>query len=177
MAVISKTQFDSHKRVYSNHGNRYKVLYSPHYTDNGTLELVENGRENLYEFIQSHKDSTDIHVLLDRYQRGDMSVLSRRQGLYGDFTQMPNTYAEALNAMISAENYFNGLPVEIRAKFGHSLQKFLVSMDKPGFMEAMGFQSANTTPSVTDVGVPGGSTQVPPGDTVPSTQTNDGGAK
>ena len=176
MAVVVKTQFDDHARVHSNPGNRFKTLYAPRFDDNGVMELVENGRENLYEFIQSHKDSTDIHVLLDRYQRGDESVLSRRQGLYGDFTQMPNTYAEALNAMISAENYFNGLPVETRAKFGHSFQQFLVSMDKPGFMEAMGFQSADTTPSVTNVGVPGGSTQMPPGDTVPSTQTNDGGA-
>ena len=177
MAVAAKTQFDDHARVYSNPGSRFKTLYAPRFDDNGVMELVENGRENLYEFIQSHKESTDIHVLLDRYQRGDESVLSRRQGLYGDFTQMPNTYAEALNAMISAENYFNGLPVETRAKFGHSFQQFLASMDKPGFMEAMGFQSDDTTPSVTDVGVPGDNNKVPPGDPVPSTQNNDGGDK
>lgn len=168
--MIAKTQFDPHERKYSNVGDRYKVLYTPHFDDNGVMELVENGREDLYAYIQSHKDSCDIHVILDRFARGDMSVLSKRQGVYGDFTEMPSTYAEALNAMISAENYFNGLPVEIRARFGHSFQKFLVSMDKPGFAEAMGFvPAAGNTPSVTNVGVPGGSSQEPPDQPFPST--------
>uniref|UniRef100_A0AAU8AW17 Internal scaffolding protein n=1 Tax=Dulem virus 121 TaxID=3145598 RepID=A0AAU8AW17_9VIRU len=136
-----KTQYDSHERFHVNSGDPEKVLYSPVFDKNGVMELVESGRENLYDYIQSFKDSVDIHLILKRYEEGDVSVLSRVQGSYGDFTTMPATYAEALNAMISAENYFNGLPVEVRAKFGHSFQQFLASMDKEDFATKMGFRA------------------------------------
>lgn len=132
-----RTQFQR-ERVRSKVGSGVKILYAPVFDENGVMDLVESGREDLYAYIQSHKDSCDIHVILKRYSEGDPSVLSKVQGMYGDFTNMPQTYAEALNAIISAENYFNTLPVDVRAKFGHSFQQFLVSMDKPDFLERMG---------------------------------------
>lgn len=136
--------FDSNKKIRftSNVGNREKDIYTPKYDENGVMYLEKTGKENLYDFIQSHKDSVDIHVLLQKYAEGDISVMSRVQGVYGDFTEMPKTYAEALNAMISAENYFNSLPVEVRANFGHSFQQFLVSMDKPGFVDKMSLKDS-----------------------------------
>ena len=105
--------FDSGKklRFTSNVGDREKDIYTPKYDENGVMYLEKTGKENLYDFIQSHKDSVDIHVLLQKYAEGDISVMSRVQGVYGDFTEMPKTYADALNSMISAENYFNSLPV------------------------------------------------------------------
>lgn len=173
--MIAKTQFDPHARVHSNPGSREKVLYGPHFDDHGHMELVETGREDLYAYIQSHKDSVDIKVILDRFARGDQMALNRRQGFYGDFTQMPTTYAEALNAMISAENYFNSLPVETRAQFNHSFQQFLAQMDKPDFTTKMGFQPAQVpsspqpgTSSSTTVTQPSEVAQVPPGDSSPS---------
>lgn len=173
----TSTQYDAHARVYSNPGIREKILYGPKFDDHGHMELVETGRENLYDYIQSHKDSVDIKLILDRFARGDTAALSQRQGFYGDFTQMPTTYAEALNAMISAENYFNSLPVETRAQFNHSFQQFLAQMDKPDFTIKMGFQPAQvpsspqpgTSPSTT-VTQPSEGTQVPPGAPSPSAE-------
>lgn len=142
--MFVRTQYDrfiESVRVHSEPGDSVKVLYSPVFDKNGVMELEESGREDLYAYIQSFKDSVDIHQILKRYEDGDPTVLARVQGAYGDFTNMPSTYAEALNAMISAENYFNGLPVEVRAKFGHSFQQFLASMDKEDFATKMGFKS------------------------------------
>lgn len=130
-----RTQFQSHSRVHANPGNPVKVLYSPKFASNGTMELVEAGKENLYDYIQSHKESVDINVILKRFAKGDVTALQRRQAMFGDFSDAPATYAEALNSMIVAEQYFNSLPLETRAKFGHNFHTFLVSLDRPDFSE------------------------------------------
>lgn len=146
-----RTQFDRHDRVFQSPGNGDKILYTPQLLDDGNIDLVPSGKEDLYEFIQSHKDSCDIHVLLARYQNGDVDALSRAQGAYGDFTQMPTTYAELLNAMIAGEAYFNSLPVDVRAKFDHSFEQFMLSMDDmPGWLDKLGLSSQDQGPAVPD---------------------------
>lgn len=102
------------------------------------MDLKEIGKHDLYAEIQSHKDSVDIHVLLSMYNNGDPGALTRIQGAYGDFTRMPSTFAEALNTMIAAEQYFNGLPVDVRAQFGHDFHQFIASMDSPDWAARMG---------------------------------------
>lgn len=166
-----KTQFDPSERVYAEPGNPIKTLYGPIFDKDGIMDLVETGKANLYDEIQSHADSVDIHVLLKRYaETGDPALFSRVQGAYGDFTQMPTTFAGALNTLIAAEQYFNGLPVDVRAQFGHSFQQFIASMDKSDFATRMGI-----APDVSDVATsspgPGGNTGEPaaPVDTTPDT--------
>lgn len=136
-----KTQYDPSERVYAWPGDPVKILYGPIFDKNGVMSLQEIGKHDLYGEIQSHKDSVDIHVLLQRYNDGDVGALARVQGAYGDFTKMPATFAEALNTMIAAEQYFMGLPVETRAQFGHSFQQFIASMDSPDFVSRMGISS------------------------------------
>lgn len=134
-----RTQYDSPRKVVQNPGSPIKTLYGPVFDKDGVMSLQETGKHNLYAEIQSHADSVDIHVLLQQYaQDGDEGIFSRLQGAYGDFTQMPKTFAEALNVMLAAEQYFNGLPVETRAQFGHSFQQFIASMDAPDWTSRMG---------------------------------------
>lgn len=140
------TQFNRPARVIANPGNPIKTLYGPKFDKNGVMHLVETGKHNLYDEIQSHADSVDIHVLLQRFAQGDVGVFSRVQGAYGDFTQMPSTFAEALNVMIAAEQYFNGLPVDVRAKFGHDFHQFVASMDSPTWIDDMGIDVTPATP-------------------------------
>lgn len=132
------TQFDPHSRVFVEPGARVKIVYGPVFDDRGVMHLTETGRHNLYAEIQSHKESVDIHSILKRYQSGDVEALSRVQGAYGDFTEMPKTYAEALNNIIGAEQYFMGLPADVRARFNNSFTQFLASMDSPTFARDMG---------------------------------------
>lgn len=134
-----RTQFTPRERVFQEVGSTEHILYTSKIDDDGVIQLVESGKENIYDMIQSHKDSCDIHVLLKRFEQGDPDALSRAQGAYGDFTNMPESYAQLLNSVIAGEQYFMSLPVEIRAKFGHSFEQFMVSMDKPDFAEKMGF--------------------------------------
>lgn len=138
MALSVRTQYDDHPRVYQDPGNPEKQLYSPVFDKKGVMHLEPAGIENLYDYIQSHAQSVDIHVLLQQYERGDLAALSRVQGTYGDFTQMPTTFAEALNTLIAAEQYFDGLPVDVRAKFGHNFTTFIASMDTADFARSIG---------------------------------------
>lgn len=135
------TQFDAHPRVYQEPGSGDRILYTARLDEDGNVLLTESGREDLYASIQSHKDSCDIHVLLQRYADGDVDALTRVQGSFGDFTSMPSSYAELLNALIAGESYFNSLDVDTRAKFDHSFEKFMISMDNmPEFLAKLGIE-------------------------------------
>lgn len=122
-----RTQYDR-ERIRTNFGDPVHIIYSPEFDSTGHMDLVETGREDIYQYIQSHKDSTDINLILQRFAKGDVSVLSRRQGMYGDFTQVPTNYADMLNKLNRAEEYFNSLPVEERAKFNHSFAQYISSL-------------------------------------------------
>ena len=143
-----RTQFDEHPRYQCCTGSRIKKLYAPRFDENGVMDLVEKGEENLYEYIQSHKDSVDINTLLRRYAQGDPDALSRVQAAYGDFTGLPSTYADLLNAVNDGKQYFESLPVDVRAQFNHSFSEFMASMDGPDFWRKLGVvQSAQETSS------------------------------
>lgn len=133
-----RTQYESHDPVYQEPGSRIKTVFSPYFDEFGVMQLRATGKLNLYDEIQSHADSVDIHVLLDRYQQGDVGALARVQGAYGDFTQLPTSFAEALNLMIAAEQYFMGLPPETRALFGHDFHQFIASMDQSDWTTKLG---------------------------------------
>lgn len=127
--------------IYSNPGDPIHIIYDPVVMDDGTVELVESGKENTDEIIRSYKDSCDMSVILEKYMNGDTSVIQKRAAMYGDFTNMPKTYAEVLQMEIDAKNAFDRLPVEIKEKFDNDINKFLVSsgteewFDKLGMLE------------------------------------------
>lgn len=110
-------------------GNHIHKLLKPQFDKSGNYELVEAGEVDVYAEIQSHAESCDINVLMAKYQNGDASVLSKVQGTYFDATGMPKTYAEMLNILIDAENQFNALPLDERAKYDHSFEKWLSALD------------------------------------------------
>lgn len=130
-------QYRQHERFLSNVGERDKIVYGASYNEKGQLILEEKGREDWYGFIQSHKDSVDIHVLLARFKNGETDVLNRIQGFYGDITGMPDSFADALNLVRSSEEFFNSLPVEERAKYNHNFSEFLAAFDSPDNLARM----------------------------------------
>ncbi len=138
-----KTQYDARDRIQSHPGNPIKQLYSGSYNELGQVELKEDGTEDLYAFIQSFAESTDIHSILKRYQNGEVDVLEKVQGFYGDITEMPKTYAEALQRIADSEKVFMSLPVEVRAKFGHSFSQFLAASQEDDFLDRLGVKTTD----------------------------------
>ncbi len=135
-----KTQYDARDRIETNPGNPLKQLYSGSYNERGQVVLREDGTENLYDYIQSFAESTDIHAIMRRFENGEVDVLEKVQGFYGDVTEMPKTYAEALQRIADSEKVFMSLPVDVRAKFGHSFSEFLAASNDADFLEKLGVQ-------------------------------------
>lgn len=149
-----KTQYDARDRIQSNPGNPIKQLYTGSYNERGQVELTEDGTEDLYAFIQSFAESTDIHAILRRYQNGEVDVLEKVQGFYGDITEMPKTYAEALQRISDSEKVFFTLPVDVRAKFNHSFSEFLAASNDADFLDRLGvkpIEQSEPVPAVRDV--------------------------
>lgn len=125
------TQFDrlGVPGVKSTPGSGMKDTYKMHVDDDGKRELKKSGEYNLYADIQSYKDSVSIDYILTRFVNGDETALSRVQGIYGDFTQMPTTMAELQQRVIDAEHLFNNLPLEIREQYNFSASEFFAQLD------------------------------------------------
>lgn len=96
----------------------------------GRRGLVENGKDNLFEFVQASKEESLVYNIINRYQRGDLMALNQRVGQYIDVVGMPTNLAEAHQAVIDARRTFDGLPAEIRKKFDYSFDLYLEQVAK-----------------------------------------------
>ena len=117
------------KREFSSPGDEEALIYSPSIDNEGRVILEVTGKRNIPDFIDSFRESCDINNIVERFNSGDVSVLSRSQGAFFDATQLPHTYAEMLKTVINAEQTFNSLPLDIREKFDNSYVKWLSMMD------------------------------------------------
>lgn len=134
------TQYTPHNRIAANPGSPVKVLYSGKYDVNGRVVLEEKGKENLYDYIQSFRDSVDLNVILARFTNGDVEALNKAQGFYADVTDFPKNMADALNRINQAEELFKALPLETRQKFDCSFEQFLSQSGTEDWLSKMGFE-------------------------------------
>lgn len=141
-----RTQFDRKSVPYpvtTSIVTDYQLSLSP----DGKETLIAVGEHDIYPEIQSHAKSVDINEIVLRHQRGDIDVLAQRAGMYGDFTNLPTSYAELYQNVLDAQAYFDSLPLEVRQKFDHSFSKFFTSI---GTSE---FEAAFSQPKVDSVDV------------------------
>jgi len=78
--------------------------------------------------IQSEARNSDInHIVAKAYQTGQMPVLMNRQPL----PDMPNveSYQDAMNKVVFANQAFERLPSAIRAEFANSPQNMLYAVE------------------------------------------------
>ena len=113
-----------------NPGNPEKIKYKRSVDDHGNYYLVETGKEDLYEYIQSFSQDTDINYIMRRFAMGDQTVLQQRQGVYMDASNMPRDLAESMALMQRARDVFDGLPKEFRDQIG-DLSAFLDGFSSP----------------------------------------------
>lgn len=127
------------KGFYTDSGDPIKITYHAKIDDYGVIELVEDGKIDTDKEIQSYAESCDINLIINKYLAGDTSVLEKNRGMYGDFTNMPKTYAEFLQKQIDAENAFKRLPINIKEKFDNDINKFLATVGNEEWYEKLGF--------------------------------------
>lgn len=132
-----RTQFER-IRVNSNPGTQYEITYKPHYTDTGAFDLIESGKIDVYEQIQSFKESCDLKTILARFANGDPQALNAKLPYFGDFSQMPDTLAGYLQLFSDAETSFAALSPDIRSAFNNSPSEFFASIGTDKFNKLMG---------------------------------------
>ena len=117
------------ERITANPGSGKKATYRLFVDDDGRRELRQSGEVDSYMEIQSYKDSVSIDYILSRFCAGDSSALSRVQGVYGDFTNMPTTLAELQQRVIDATALFDSLPLDVREQYNFSPSQFFAQLD------------------------------------------------
>lgn len=133
-----ETQYREPKHFLTCVGDPEVQDYVPEYDDKGDWHLIESGKHSLYNEIQSHKDSVDINKILRRFEAGELDVLDRVHGAYGDFTDVPTNFAELLNTVDRGRAMFDGLPIEIKEKFGQNFVAFMQSFGTADWCDKMG---------------------------------------
>ena len=142
-----RTQYDrGTSEYYSCSGSSVRPVYSSKVNDSGILELQMVGEEDTYPLIQSFKDSCSINYLLAKYANGDVNALSKVQGVYGDFTELPKSFAEVLQRVIDGENYFNSLPLDVRQQFDNDFRRWFAEAGTDSWFAAMGVTSPDPVP-------------------------------
>lgn len=133
------------------HGRTEKPIYMAN--EDGLP--VESGTVNIYDEIQSHRESVELSTLLQRYAQGDVTALNQIDGVYADVVDMPSTYSELFERVRDAENSFNALPDDVRALFDNSPVSFWQSIGTPEFSEKIGKLDSKSKNNTSHPGDPG----------------------
>lgn len=115
-------------RVYINAGNPVKDEYMLRVVD-GIPDLELTGNSSLYDYIQSHADSVDIHKILERCaMANDYSILNRMPASFMDTTEMPKNLAEAYTMIQDAKNLFDRMPLDVKNAYNNNYLEFIQSL-------------------------------------------------
>lgn len=125
------------KRFYTNPGSPIEPIYEGKLQKDGSIELVEVGKRNIQEYIDSFREDAEIDNIIARFNNGDLSALSRSQGFYDDITKVPTNYAEILNMVYEGQKAFEILPVEIKKQFDNDFNKWFTSVGTDIWHEKM----------------------------------------
>lgn len=128
---------DPNKFITCN-GSDTHITYSPKVLESGIIKLVPSGKENIQDKINSFRDQCDISYILKRLQLGDTSVLNNKVPTFGDFTEVPKSYAEVLQCVIDAEKKFYDLPLDTRNLFDNDYRQWFATAGSPEWLDKMG---------------------------------------
>lgn len=124
---------DTREKHFTEAGSPIKDEFAIRIID-GEEKLVKVGESSLYDYIQSHADSVDIHKILERCRLlDDYSSLYRMPAEFMDVTMMPKNLAEAFAMTKDAENYFDMLPIDIKKAYDNNFLKFIQDIGSDNF--------------------------------------------
>ena len=87
---------------------------------------------------QVYAAECDINNIMRKYERtGLLQHVNQYEGQYGDFTETPASYHEAMNIVVAADEMFQTVPSQIRARFGNDPGAFLAFVDDPANEQEM----------------------------------------
>lgn len=107
-------------------GSELQPVYERRVQEDGTLELVAVGTENIQHKIQEGVVGLTPYEILDRYARcPDPEILNQMEKSYADFTAAPRSLAELEQFRIDARNAFFSLPANVRQLYNNNFNTFM----------------------------------------------------
>lgn len=135
--MIFRTRSSGHVSFHAPSPTGISIEFQERLDHNGVSYLEKVGQIDLNAVVQASKESTMVYNILDRFQSGDLSVLSKVKGAFGDFVGLPSSLAEAHNLIVGIESKFNQLPLKIREAFGNSPQVFAKKLQDGSYGEIL----------------------------------------
>lgn len=87
---------------------------------------------------QESKQECDINRIMQRFEKtGVLEHRNRFEGAYGDFIDAPQSYHEAVNSVLEAQDMFMSLPAKVRKRFGNDPAEFVDFVGDPSNREEM----------------------------------------
>lgn len=127
---------EDHTRCFTHNGSRFRDKNVLVYDRSGGKHLEKVGEEDLFEIIQSHRDSVDLKKILERcMMTGDVSALNQRQGIYTDTTTLPNNARDYHQILINAEAIYNGLVDDVKESL--DFNSFLETFASPSALRSL----------------------------------------
>lgn len=108
----------------SNSGCRKRRIWTPHFVESKLglaeyeIDLTEDGEIDLFDAIQELADYVDIDNIVKRYNNGEIDVLEKVQGFYGDLTTLPVDMRGIYDLNAKGKNLFESLPENVRDEIG-----------------------------------------------------------
>ncbi len=125
MVMKFRNQFTADSNAFvSNSGSKIVAEYGLVTAEDGSTSVGVVGEKNLDAIIQSNKDTGNVALLVAKYNAGDEEALNKVKGVYGDFRNMPTTYAEMVSRLNECRTLFEALPVDIKEQFDNNPDVF-----------------------------------------------------
>lgn len=105
-------------------GTRMRRIWTPHFVDSKLglaeyeIDLSEDGEIDIFDAIQELADYVDIDNIVQRYNNGDIDVLEKVQGFYGDLTTLPIDLRGIYDLNAHGKRLFDSLPADVREQIG-----------------------------------------------------------
>lgn len=97
-----RSPFDSIRVTSENCSDFLIDTYDFDVSKYGEAKIVKTGKIDIYQEIQSHKDTCDLKVVLAEVKAtGDMSKLNNKKAVYGDLSNMPSNFVDVQNLVKS----------------------------------------------------------------------------
>lgn len=120
----------------SRSGSRMRRIWTPHFVDSKLglaeydIDLTEDGEIDVFDAIQELSDYVDIDNIVKRYNNGEIDVLEKVQGFYGDLTTLPVDMRGIYDLNSKGKNLFDSLPADVREQIGDYKSFMTMAADK-----------------------------------------------
>lgn len=96
----------------------------------GQRRRVQTVPEGKSKTKQSDKDQADIHKIIAKFERTGLLPQRKATPLQGEMPQV-DSFTEAMDVIITAQQTFESLPSDIRQKFENDPKEFLDFVGNP----------------------------------------------